>query len=60
MCGIVGIIGNKPVSHLIYHSLFAIQHRGQSSVGKLTYDGNIHVTKNVGLVRDVFNDDSLY
>jgi amidophosphoribosyltransferase len=58
MCGIVGIIGNRPVSRLIYHSLFAIQHRGQSSAGKLTYDGNIHVTKDVGLVRDIFDDES--
>ena len=57
MCGIVGIIGGEPVSQLIYHSLFAIQHRGQSSAGKLTYDGNIHVTKDAGLVRDVFNDE---
>jgi len=57
MCGIVGIIGEKPVSHLIYHSLFAIQHRGQSSAGKLTYDGNIHVTKDSGLVRDVFDEE---
>ncbi|MDH7506636.1 MAG: amidophosphoribosyltransferase, partial [Candidatus Thermoplasmatota archaeon] len=57
MCGIVGIIGDKPVSRLIYHSLFAIQHRGQSSAGKLTYDGNIHVYKDAGLVRDVFNDE---
>jgi amidophosphoribosyltransferase len=57
MCGIVGIIGGKPVSRLIYHSLFAIQHRGQSSAGKLTYDGNIHVYKDAGLVRDVFNDE---
>ncbi len=57
MCGIVGIIGNKPVSRLIYHSLFAIQHRGQSSAGKLTYDGNIHVVKDVGLVRDIFNEE---
>ena len=56
MCGIVGIIGGKPVSRLIYHSLLAIQHRGQSSAGKLTYDGNIHVTKDAGLVRDVFNE----
>ena len=58
MCGIVGIIGNRPVSRLIYHSLFAIQHRGQSSAGKITYDGNIHVTKDVGLVRDIFDDES--
>ena len=57
MCGIVGIIGGKLVSRLIYHSLFAVQHRGQSSAGKLTYDGNIHVYKDTGLVRDVFNDD---
>ncbi|HIH29465.1 MAG TPA: amidophosphoribosyltransferase [Thermoplasmata archaeon] len=57
MCGIIGIIGGRPVSHLIYHSLFAIQHRGQSSAGMLTYDGNIHVTKDSGLVRDVFNED---
>ena len=57
MCGIVGIIGGKPVSRLIYHSLFALQHRGQSSAGKLTYDGNIHVIKDVGLVRDVFNEE---
>lgn len=57
MCGIVGIIGNKPVSRFIYHSLFAIQHRGQSSAGKLTYDGNIHVFKDYGLVRDIFDDE---
>lgn len=57
MCGIIGIIGGKPVSRLIYHSLFSIQHRGQSSSGMLTYDGNIHVTKDAGLVRDVFNED---
>ena len=57
MCGIVGIIGGKPVSRLVYHSLLAIQHRGQSSAGKLTYDGNIHVTKDAGLVRDIFNEE---
>ncbi|UCD14099.1 MAG: amidophosphoribosyltransferase [Thermoplasmatales archaeon] len=57
MCGIIGIIGGKPVSRLVYHGLFSIQHRGQSSAGKLTYDGNIHVTKEAGLVRDVFNDE---
>jgi len=57
MCGIVGVIGGSPVSRLIYHSLFSIQHRGQSSAGVLTYDGNIHVYKDAGLVRDVFNDE---
>jgi len=57
MCGIVGIIGGGPVSRLIYHSLFSVQHRGQSSAGMLMYDGNIHVTKDAGLVREVFNEE---
>jgi len=57
MCGIIGIIGDQPVSRLIYHGLFSVQHRGQSSAGMLTYDGNIHVTKDAGLVRDVFNEE---
>ena len=57
MCGIVGIIGGKSVSRLIYHSLFSLQHRGQSAVGMLTYDGNIHVHKDVGLVREVFSEE---
>ncbi|MCK5261108.1 MAG: amidophosphoribosyltransferase [Thermoplasmatales archaeon] len=57
MCGIIGIIGGRSVSRLVYHGLFSVQHRGQSSAGKLTYDGNIHVTKDAGLVRDVFNEE---
>ena len=57
MCGIVGIIGGKPVSRLIYHSLFSVQHRGQTSAGMLIYDGNIHVTKEPGLVREIFNEE---
>jgi len=57
MCGIIGIIGNKPVSRLLYHGLFSLQHRGQSSAGKLTWDGNIHVTKDAGLVREVFDEE---
>ncbi|HDO19373.1 MAG TPA: amidophosphoribosyltransferase [Thermoplasmatales archaeon] len=57
MCGVVGMIGNKPVSRLIYHALFSLQHRGQSSAGKLTYDGNIHMYKDYGLVRDIFNEE---
>jgi len=57
MCGIVGIIGEGSISRLIYHSLFSIQHRGQSSAGMLMYDGNIHVTKDAGLVREIFNQE---
>ena len=58
MCGIIGIIGGKPVSRLIYHSLLSLQHRGQSSAGMILYDGNIHMTKEPGQVREIFNDES--
>jgi len=57
MCGVIGIIGDRPVSRLIYHALISLQHRGQSSAGKLTYDGNVHLHKDYGLVRDVFNEE---
>jgi amidophosphoribosyltransferase len=57
MCGIIGIIGGQTVAPLLHHGLLAVQHRGQSSAGMLTYDGNIHVTKDAGLVRDVFNEE---
>ena len=58
MCGIAGVIGDKSVSRFIYHSLFSVQHRGQSSAGMILYDGNIHVTKDAGLVREVFYEES--
>jgi amidophosphoribosyltransferase len=55
MCGIVGIIGKKPVNQSIYDALTALQHRGQDAAGIVTYgNGNLHVRKNNGLVRDVF------
>ena len=57
MCGIVGIIGGQSVSRLIYHSLFSVQHRGQTSAGMLLYDGNINVTKEPGLVREIFDQE---
>lgn len=34
----------------LYYSLLALQHRGQSSVGLITFDGNIHPKKYAGLV----------
>jgi amidophosphoribosyltransferase len=34
----------------LYYGLLALQHRGQSSVGLITYDGNIHPKKYAGLV----------
>src|SRR3989338_2463606 len=40
MCGIVGVIGEKPVALEIYLGLLALKHRGTNSSGILTYDHN--------------------
>lgn len=55
MCGLVGILQNKPVVQDIYDGLIVVQHRGQDAAGIATYDGHqIHLKKGNGLVRDVF------
>jgi len=33
MCGIFGVIGHKEASRLTYLGLYALQHRGEESVG---------------------------
>ena len=55
MCGIVAIIGKKPVSQAIYDALTVLQHRGQDAAGIVTYGDGLHVRKSTGLVRDVFH-----
>ena len=55
MCGIVGMISQKPVNQRIYDALLLLQHRGQDAAGIGTLDGlTFHVHKAMGLVRDVF------
>lgn len=55
MCGIVGLIENSEVVERITRGLLTVQHRGQDAAGQLTYDGQFHVMKGLGLVRDVFS-----
>lgn len=50
MCGIIGIHGPNSISMDLYYGLLALQHRGQSAVGMITYDGNIYPDKDAGLV----------
>jgi amidophosphoribosyltransferase len=55
MCGIVGIVGSSPVNQQLYDALTVLQHRGQDAAGIMTEeDGALYMRKDVGLVRDVF------
>jgi amidophosphoribosyltransferase len=56
MCGIVGMVAQRPVNQSIYDALTVLQHRGQDAAGIATSgpDG-LRVRKSKGLVRDVFH-----
>lgn len=60
-CGVVGVYApGRPVSHLIYLGLYALQHRGQESAGIAVSDGDsLTVVKDMGLVSTVFDDRAL-
>lgn len=56
MCGIVGVVGKKPVNQSIYDALTVLQHRGQDAAGIVTYaNSRMYLRKDNGLVRDVFH-----
>ncbi|SKC54015.1 amidophosphoribosyltransferase [Maledivibacter halophilus] len=58
-CGVFGIYSNsmENISRMIYFGLITLQHRGQESAGIALYNDNkIHYYKEMGLVREVFND----
>ncbi len=60
-CAVVGVYApNEDVARLTFFALFALQHRGQESSGIATTDGKrLQVYANMGLVSQVFNEDSL-
>src|SRR5436305_8543761 len=57
-CGVFGVYApGRPVAHLTYLGLYALQHRGQESAGIAVSDGNtITVVKDMGLVTQVFDE----
>jgi amidophosphoribosyltransferase len=59
-CGLFGIHGHPEAARLAYLGLYALQHRGQESAGIVASDGErLRVEKGMGLVSDVFTDQSL-
>lgn len=61
-CGVFGIYANTPVdaAHEVYLGLYALQHRGQESVGiSVCDDGVMRHRKGAGLVHEAFDEDEL-
>src|SRR5215212_11124640 len=56
-CGIFGIYGHTEAANLAYLGLYALQHRGQESVGIATSDGEgLQIHKSMGYVADAFSE----
>lgn len=60
-CGVIGVYSKEDnVVEMIYHGLYALQHRGQESAGIATSsNGTINYHKNMGLVSEVFSNEKL-
>src|ERR1041385_1856974 len=56
-CGVFGIFGHPEAANLAYLGLYALQHRGQESVGIATSDGDrLQIHKGMGYVADNFDE----
>ncbi|MCI8634548.1 MAG: amidophosphoribosyltransferase [Eubacterium sp.] len=65
-CGVFGMydLGGGDVASTVYYGLFALQHRGQESCGMAVSDtdgpkGKVHSCKDMGLVNEVFTEETL-
>src|SRR5512141_335971 len=59
-CGVVAVYGHNEAAKLSYLGLHALQHRGQESAGIASSDGQmVHLYKQMGLVADIFNEETL-
>ncbi|HSC17316.1 MAG TPA: amidophosphoribosyltransferase [Rhizomicrobium sp.] len=60
-CGVFGIFGHDDAGALAVLGLHALQHRGQESVGVVTYDGAQFIAeRHLGLVGDVFGKNNAH
>jgi len=59
-CGIFGIFSHPEAANLTYLGLYALQHRGQESVGIASSDGTkLSMHKAVGHVADAFDESAI-
>src|SRR6476646_3407854 len=59
-CGVFGIYGHSEAANLTYLGLYALQHRGQESVGIVTSaGGRLQIHKAMGYVADTFNESTI-
>ncbi len=61
-CGVFGVFSptRRKVAEDVYYGLYALQHRGQESAGIVVNDDGVFSTrKDLGLVSDVFNEQTL-
>jgi len=59
-CGIFGIFSHPEAANLTYLGLYALQHRGQESVGIASSDGaKLSMHKAVGHVADAFDESAI-
>ena len=61
-CGVFGVMTRETtdVAKICYFGLYALQHRGQESCGiVVNEDGIFHSRKDLGLVSEVFTQDTL-
>jgi amidophosphoribosyltransferase len=59
-CGVFGIYGHREAANLTYLGLYALQHRGQESVGMATSDGTrLQIHKAMGYVADSFDEPTI-
>jgi amidophosphoribosyltransferase len=59
-CGVFGVWGSSEASRLAYLGLYALQHRGQESVGIVSTDGaRLYAVRGMGYVSEVFGEAAL-
>ncbi len=59
-CGIVGAYSKlEDVVSLIFYGLYTLQHRGQESCGIAVYNGEVNMSKGMGMVAEFFSRERL-